>query len=68
MKTYIQFLEDIESRRKELHQRSIDSIQANKERQAQIVQDRQNERDEKLERAETRKRIKKEIKQELGLE
>jgi hypothetical protein len=64
MKTFTQFNEDIEQRRKQLRQRQLDQMAANKERVAsyQDVQKR------KQEKQREREQIKKEIKRELQTE
>ena len=64
MKTFQQFNEDIETRRKQLHQRSIEQMQAHKEKVASY----QAAQKKNLAASQEREQLKKEIKKELQTE
>lgn len=68
MKSYFQFLEDIQTRRQELHQKRIEDLNRNKETQAEIHHDSIMKRKEEAEDRYKKQRMKDEIKHELKQE
>ena len=64
MKTFQQFSEDIEARRKQLRQRSIDQMQAHKEKVASYQAAQKEKQEEKSEREQLKKEIKRELQSE----